>query len=143
MCLVEVSRWGWSRIPTHLGFCLETALHVLAQVIDILLCHAKFQIHPDHIVFRVTVCLCRRDDSDVPLLHRPDDRASVDRVAGESVDFPTEDSIGFTFVQAVHHGIEHRSYTRCFGRLCFCEDLQNLDLVFGGKTLEFNDLGVD
>src|SRR2546425_5578762 len=86
--------------------------------------HAKFDVHEDDVVILAAVALSRCNDSDPLLLHRPDERAAVHRVARKTVELPAEDPGGLAGRDASHHVVEHGA-SRSLGRARFGEDLAN------------------
>ncbi len=61
--LILVSGRRGAGKPSHLRFGPEPTFDVLAQVIDVFLVHAEFQIHPYSIVLGLAVGLEWGDDS--------------------------------------------------------------------------------
>ena len=101
--VVQIARRGHARIPAIFDLGFEPALDVLAQVINVFLGHAEFDIHEDDIVILAGVALGRRHYFDAVLFDGPDDGAAVHRVAGQTVQFPADDAGGFAPVEPLHH----------------------------------------
>ena len=78
---------GQSEEPPGFRFRVEATLHITAQIINVFLCHAEFQIHPDDIVLGLPVCLERGENIHLVVLRGPDDGAAVNGIPGKPVQF--------------------------------------------------------
>jgi hypothetical protein len=55
--MIQIPRRHWAGKPAHFGLAAKTPFDVTAQIINVFLRHAEFQIHPDGVVLGLAVCL--------------------------------------------------------------------------------------
>src|ERR1039457_3684692 len=105
--MIQIPGGGNARIPAVFNLGFKPALHVLAQVINIFLSHAEFDIHEYDVVILTGIALGRGHDFDAMLLDGPDNGTTVHRITRQTIQFPANDAGGLASVESLHHGIEH------------------------------------
>ena len=140
--VVQVSDRRFPGVPAVLDLGLDAAFHVLAQVVHVFLGHTEFDIHEDDVVAIAGERLSRRYHLDVVLLHAPDDRTAVHRIACQAVELPADDALGLALVETLHHAVENRT-PWVLRRLRFDKDMRNGNAELRRNLLKLPLLGFD
>ena len=86
--IIQIAQWRYGRKDTALRFLMEAALHIVAEISDVLIRHAELKIGEKRVILRPIIFLRRLDILDFFSLEHADNHAGFIGVSRKAIQFP-------------------------------------------------------